>query len=86
MTAHREKNSFPREIFRSQAYFLTDWDPIRDVYFYPPTDGPYAVYTLTELFDSIDTVIQRYANVTEEPIGKNTTSVQFLPSLSWRRM
>lgn len=56
-----------------QAYFLKDWDSIRDVYFYPPTDGPYAVYTQDELFDSIDTAVQNYDRVTEDPIGERTS-------------
>ncbi|XP_022645296.1 mucolipin-3-like isoform X2 [Varroa destructor] len=51
-----------------KAYFLKDWDPIRDVYFYPP-DGPYAVYTEAELFDQIDTAVQKYSRITEDPIG-----------------
>ncbi|OQR69904.1 mucolipin-like [Tropilaelaps mercedesae] len=52
-----------------KTYFLEEWDSVRDIYFYPPADGPYAVYTEEELFSSINTAIRKYARVTEDPIG-----------------
>ncbi|KFM57639.1 Mucolipin-3, partial [Stegodyphus mimosarum] len=49
--------------------FLLGWTPLRDVVSYPPSTGPYAVYTKPEFFQNIDYVIKTYANITNLALG-----------------
>lgn len=48
-------------------FFLKDWT--LDVAVYPPSDGPYAVYTIPEFFENINHVIRQFTKVSTHPIG-----------------
>ncbi|KAG8195843.1 hypothetical protein JTE90_008536 [Oedothorax gibbosus] len=49
--------------------FLHDWNSVRDVVAYPPSTGPYAVYTKPDFYYNIDHVIKTYANLTNIALG-----------------
>lgn len=49
--------------------FLFDWTAIRDVVSYPPSTGPYAVYTKPDFYNNIDHVVKTYANITNLALG-----------------
>lgn len=49
--------------------FMADWDPVREVMTYPPTAGPYAVYTRHDLYSHINKAIAVYSDFTESAIG-----------------
>lgn len=49
--------------------FLEGWTPIREVPSYPPSTGPYAVYTKRDFYRNVDTVIRRYTNVTKASVA-----------------
>ncbi|XP_022653922.1 mucolipin-3-like isoform X4 [Varroa destructor] len=55
--------------------FLEDWTAAREVASYPPSAGPYAVYTKKDFYRHLDTVVRRYTNVTKTavaPLGYDT--------------
>ncbi|XP_064476175.1 mucolipin-2-like [Ornithodoros turicata] len=47
---------------------LKGWDTARDVLIYPPPQGPYAVYTVTEFYEHVEYVVQHYSSITTAPI------------------
>ncbi|XP_003747675.1 mucolipin-3 [Galendromus occidentalis] len=49
--------------------FLEGWTSIREVAAYPPSSGPYAVYTKTDFYTHVNSVIKRYSNVTQTAIA-----------------
>lgn len=49
--------------------FMSDWDPVREVMTYPPTAGPYAVYTQADLYKHINKAIAVYSQFTGSSIG-----------------
>lgn len=49
--------------------FIPDWTAIRDVASYPPSTGPYAVYTKSDFYSNIDHVIKKYSNITNIALG-----------------
>lgn len=52
-----------------QHMFLKDWTALRDVVSYPPSTGPYAVYTKPDFYANIDHVVKTYANITNVALG-----------------
>lgn len=48
-------------------FFLKDW--ALDVAVYPPSNGPYAAYTIPEFYENIDNVIRQFSKVSILPIG-----------------
>lgn len=49
--------------------FLKDWTAIRDVVSYPPSTGPYAVYTKSNFYENVNHVVKTYANITNVGLG-----------------
>ena len=49
--------------------FIPDWTAIRDVASYPPSTGPYAVYTKSDFYSNIDYVVKKYSNITNIALG-----------------
>lgn len=49
--------------------FLPDWTAIRDVVSYPPSTGPYAVYTKPDFYKNVNHVVKTYANITNIALG-----------------
>ncbi|CAL8068843.1 unnamed protein product [Orchesella dallaii] len=49
--------------------FLRDWNSDREITTYPETDGPLAVYTKDDFYDSIDFAVNAYANIRDRSIG-----------------
>ncbi|XP_014290781.1 mucolipin-3 [Halyomorpha halys] len=43
--------------------FLKGWDPVREVYAYPPALGPLAIYRKNEFYDTIDFAVGGYQNI-----------------------
>lgn len=60
---HNDATSTLRHIF------LLNWDSTRDVVAYPPSSGPYAVYTKQEFYKNINHVVKKYAHMTDMAIG-----------------
>lgn len=48
-------------------FLLKDWTS--DVTVYPPSNGPYAVYTIPEFYENINHVIRQYTKIGNSPIG-----------------
>ncbi|XP_015784554.1 mucolipin-3 [Tetranychus urticae] len=48
---------------------LSDWDPVREVMTYPPSAGPFACYTKSDLFRNIDYAIRSFSNITNTGVG-----------------
>ncbi|GIX86708.1 mucolipin-3 [Caerostris extrusa] len=49
--------------------FLKDWTPLRDVVSYPPSTGPYAVYTKPDFYGNVDNVVKVYSDITNISLG-----------------
>ena len=49
--------------------FMSNWDPVREVMTYPPSAGPYAVYTKDEFYKHVNNAIAVYAGLTTSAIG-----------------
>lgn len=49
--------------------FLRDWTSIREVVSYPPSTGPYAVYTKPEFYKNVDHVIEMFSKITRVALG-----------------
>ncbi|XP_054719335.1 mucolipin-3-like [Uloborus diversus] len=49
--------------------FLADWTAIRDIVSYPPSTGPYAVYTRQDFYRNVDHIVQTYANISKIALG-----------------
>lgn len=45
--------------------FLRGWDPVREVYAYPPGMGPLALYNQKDFYDTIDYAFKGYNNINE---------------------
>ncbi|XP_015914357.1 mucolipin-3 [Parasteatoda tepidariorum] len=56
-------------VFSFRHMFLKDWTSLRDVVAYPPSTGPYAVYTKPEFYGTVNHVIRTYANITNVALG-----------------
>lgn len=48
---------------------LYQWDPQREVLAYPPSTGPYAVYTVSSFYASLNFALRQYSNITNESVG-----------------
>lgn len=48
---------------------LYQWDPQREVLAYPPSTGPYAVYTVSDFYASLNYALRQYSNLTNESVG-----------------
>ncbi|ODM90942.1 Mucolipin-3 [Orchesella cincta] len=49
--------------------FLKDWNSDREITTYPPTDGPFAIYTKDDFYQYIDFTVNAYANIEDLAIG-----------------
>ncbi|OQR77875.1 mucolipin-3-like [Tropilaelaps mercedesae] len=49
--------------------FLEGWTSVREVASYPPSTGPYAVYTKKAFYSHLNAVVRRYTNVTKTSIA-----------------
>jgi len=49
--------------------FMSNWDPVREVMTYPPSAGPYAVYTKDDFYKHVNNAIVVYAGLTTSAIG-----------------
>ncbi|GAB6022347.1 hypothetical protein CHUAL_006467 [Chamberlinius hualienensis] len=49
--------------------FLKNWDSSYEVETYPPSQGPYALYTKEEFYNHIDHIVTQYASIHEVAIG-----------------
>lgn len=48
-------------------FLLKDWT--EDVTVYPPSNGPYAVYTIPDFFENINHVIRQFTKINSLPVG-----------------
>lgn len=48
---------------------LENWDPQREIVSYPPSIGPYAVFTKEKFYSSLNYAIRRYSNFSKESVG-----------------
>ena len=66
--------------------FFSNWDPVREVMSYPPTAGPYAIYTKDDFFESVDYTIKQFSNISDMTIGSfgyaTNTSIKNMSILS----
>lgn len=51
--------------------FLKNWDASREVTNYPPTAGPFAIYTIDEFYESVDFVFSRVCNISNTNYFQN---------------
>ncbi|RWS31941.1 mucolipin-3-like protein [Leptotrombidium deliense] len=49
--------------------FLQNWDAVREVMAYPPTAGPYAIYTRDDFYTYIDLTVKALSNISTQAIG-----------------
>lgn len=49
--------------------FMSGWDPVREVMTYPPSAGPYAVYTKDDFYKHVNNAIFVYSGLTSSAIG-----------------
>ena len=49
--------------------FMSGWDPVREVMTYPPSAGPYAVYTKDDFYKHVNNAIVVYSGLTTSAIG-----------------
>jgi hypothetical protein len=49
--------------------FMAGWDPVREVMTYPPSAGPYAVYTKEDFYKHVNNAVGVYAGLTTSAIG-----------------
>ncbi|XP_064475336.1 mucolipin-3-like [Ornithodoros turicata] len=52
-----------------ERLLLKDWDTARDVLLYPPSQGPYAVYTAEEFYSHIEYAVKHYMRIRSESIN-----------------
>lgn len=67
--AERHSSFDYKNIVTFRHLYLKDWDPTLETMPYPPTRGPFAIYTYEELYDKVDFLLYRYNQTRELPLG-----------------
>ncbi|CAG2105299.1 unnamed protein product [Medioppia subpectinata] len=78
MSGHLAQESNSMIAFRE--LLLANWDPVREVMAYPPSAGPYALYTRQDFYDGIDYAVRQFSNISESSIGSFGYAVDRSPT------
>lgn len=68
-TRYSHMNFYEDNRFALCNIFLKNWNSAYEVESYPPSQGPYALYTKDEFYKHIDHVVTKYATIHDVAIG-----------------